>query len=195
MSRRTYSFLPIIASTALLVSYSASGQTRPTALGNVSGAQDYVVSATLNQLYFDWLNEDVPYIISPEERGAFLQLIRDDDRDRFIEQFWQRRNPDPDAQDNLFESEHYRRLVYSNEHFSTGNIRGWKTDRGWIYIQCGQPDEVESNETIEGYIETWRYRYLEGIGKNVSFRFVDLGRVNDYRLVLQPDERSHPFHT
>jgi hypothetical protein len=58
MSRRIYSFFLIIASTVLLVSYSASGQTRSTALGNSSGAQDYVVSARLNQPYFDWLNED-----------------------------------------------------------------------------------------------------------------------------------------
>jgi hypothetical protein len=87
MSRRIYSFFLIIASAVLLVSYSASGQTRSTALGNSSGAQDYVVSATLNQPYFDWLNEDVPYIISPEERGAFLQLIKDDARDRFMSNF------------------------------------------------------------------------------------------------------------
>lgn len=195
MSRRTFLFLPIIVSITLLVSYSASGQTRSTVVGNVSGAQDYEVSAGLTHPYFDWLNEDVSYIILPEERGAFLQLIKDDDRDRFIEQFWQRRNPDPDTQDNSFESEHYRRLVYSNDHFSTGSARGWKTDRGRIYIQWGQPDEVESNETaIEGNIETWRYRYLEGIGENVSLRFVDLGRVKDYRLVLQPDKRSSSFH-
>jgi GWxTD domain-containing protein len=195
MSRRIYSFLPILASTVLLVSYSASGQTRSTVPGNASGAEDYAVPARLNQPYFDWLNEDVSYIISPEERGAFLQLIKDDDRDRFIEQFWQRRNPDPDTQDNPFESEHYRRLAYSNGHFSTGSTRGWKTDRGRVYIQCGQPDEVESNETgIDGHVETWGYRYLEGLGENVSFRFLDLGRVNDYRLVLEPDERSYLFH-
>ena len=195
MSRRIYSFLPILASTVLLVSYSASGQTRSTVPGNASGAEDYAVSARLNQPYFDWLNEDVSYIISPEERGAFLQLIKDDDRDRFIERFWQRRNPDPDNQDNPFESEHYRRLAYSNGHFSTGSTRGWKTDRGRVYIQCGQPDEVESNETgIDGHVETWGYRYLEGLGENVSFRFLDLGRVNDYRLVLEPDERSYLFH-
>ncbi len=37
-----------------------------------------------------WLNEDVAYIITDEERAAFKQLSNDEERDNFIEAFWQR---------------------------------------------------------------------------------------------------------
>ena len=194
MRRRTYTLLAIIVSTGLLTSYSTLGQTRSAAPDNASDAESYALRAGLNHPYFDWLTHDVPYIISPEERAAFLQLVNDDARDLFIEQFWQRRSPEPDSQDNSFKSEHYRRLIYSDEHFSTGSAPGWRTDRGRIYIQWGQPDEIESNEPVaDRRVETWRYRYLEGIGENVSLRFADLGLPNGYRLMLQPDERSHLF--
>ncbi len=184
----------IIVSAGFLISHSTFGQTRSTFPDNASDAESYALRSGLNHPYFDWLTQDVPYIISPEERAAFLQLVNDDDRDLFIEQFWQRRSPDPDAQDNSFESEHYRRIIYSDEHFSAGSIPGWKTDRGRIYIQWGQPDEIESSEPVaDGRIETWRYRFLEGIGENVSLRFADLGLTNDYHLMLQPDERRHLF--
>jgi GWxTD domain-containing protein len=194
MRRRTYTLLAIIVSTGLLSSYSTFGQTRSAAPDNASDAESYALGAGLNHPYFDWLTHDVPYIISPEERAAFFQLVSDDARDLFIEQFWQRRSPDPDSQDNSFKSEHYRRIIYSDEHFSTGITPGWKTDRGRIYIEWGQPDETESNEPAAGgRVETWQYRFLEGIGENVSLRFTDLGLTHDYRLVLQPDERSHLF--
>src|SRR5580698_6990485 len=75
----------------------------------------------LDSPYKKWLNEDVIYIITTEER------------EEFIEQFWQRRNPDPDSSANSFKEEHYRRIAYTNEHYASG-IPGWKTDRGRIYI-------------------------------------------------------------
>ncbi|MGB8437949.1 MAG: GWxTD domain-containing protein [Candidatus Acidiferrales bacterium] len=152
--------------------------------------------AGLSQPYLVWLTEDVSYIISPDECSAFLRLTNDEDRDTFIRQFWQRRNPDPDAQDNTFKSEHYRRIVYSNEHFSFGSTDGWKTDRGQIYIQWGQPDSVLSNEAgYGGASEIWRYRHLEEIGENVALQFADPRLTGEYRLTLEPDERSRLFQS
>src|SRR5207253_2254915 len=132
--------------------------------------------------YKKWMNEDVGYIISDEQRKAFLRLSTDEERQNFIEQFWMRRDPTPDTEENEFKEEHYRRIAYANEHYASG-IPGWKADRGRIYITFGPPDEIDSHPsggtysrpTAEGGGETttfpfedWRYRYIEGIGNDVN---------------------------
>src|ERR1039457_6095770 len=118
--------------------------------------------------YRKWLNEDVAYIITDEERTAFKRLQTDEERDQFIEQFWLRRDPTPDTTENEFKEEHYRRIAYANEHYGSG-VPGWKTDRGKIYILYGPPDKIESHpgERTTYPFQTWRYRYLEGIGSDV----------------------------
>jgi len=98
----------------------------------------------LSKTYKKWLDEDVVYIISDEERKAFKQLSNDEERDQFIEAFWQRRDPTPDTEENEFKEEHYRRIEYANEHFAAG-IPGWKSDRGRIYIMYGPADEIDSH--------------------------------------------------
>src|SRR5947209_7422833 len=98
----------------------------------------------LSKTYRKWLDEDVRWIITDEERSAFKQLSNDEERDQFIEAFWQRRDPTPDTVENEFKEEHYRRIAYANEHFAAG-IPGWKTDRGRIYIMYGPADEIESH--------------------------------------------------
>src|SRR6201985_3465389 len=98
----------------------------------------------LEPAYKTWLNEDVAYIITDEERQAFFALSNDEERDQFIEQFWLRRDPTPDTVENEYKEEHYRRIAYANEHFAAG-IPGWKTDRGRMYITFGPPDEIESH--------------------------------------------------
>ncbi len=158
----------------------------------------------LDSQYKKWLNEDVLYIISPEEKSAFLHLQTNEEREQFIEQFWQRRNPDPDSAENSFKEEHYRRIAYANEHYSSG-IPGWKTDRGRIYIMWGPPDEVQSHPTGGSYdrpasegggetstypFEDWRYRYLEGIGENVELEFVDPTMSGEYKLTMDPSEKD-----
>ena len=91
----------------------------------------------LGKVYRRWLDEDVRWIITDEERDTFKRLSNDEERDNFIEQFWLRRDPTPDTIDNEYKEEHYRRIAYANEHFPAG-IPGWKTDRGRIYIQIGR---------------------------------------------------------
>jgi GWxTD domain-containing protein len=158
----------------------------------------------LDSQYKKWLDEDVVYIISAEERSAFLHLATNEEREQFIEQFWQRRNPDPDSADNTFKEEHYRRIAYANEHFSSG-IPGWKADRGRIYIMWGAPDEIDSHPSGGSYdrpssegggetstfpFEDWRYRYLEGIGENVELEFVDPTMSGEYKLTTDPSEKD-----
>src|ERR1700722_17257329 len=166
---------------------------------------------TLKELdtpYKQWLNEDVVYIISPSERQAFLQLETNEEREQFIEQFWLRRSATPDLPDNDFKEEHYRRIAYANEHYASG-IPGWKTDRGRMYIMWGPADEVESHPTGGTYDrpmeegggttstypwETWRWRYLEGIGENVILEFVDPSGSGEFHMTMDPSEKDALLH-
>src|SRR6266436_297381 len=162
----------------------------------------------LDNSYRQWLSEDVTYIISPEERNAFLQLDTNEEREQFIEQFWLRRSSNPDLPENDFKEEHYRRIAYANEHFASG-IPGWKTDRGRMYIMWGPADEVESHPTGGTYDrpmdegggststypwETWRWRYLEGIGENVILEFVDPSGSGEYHMTMDPSEKDALLH-
>jgi GWxTD domain-containing protein len=136
--------------------------------------------------YVRWLNQDVVYIIDDAERAAFQRLTTDEERDKFIEQFWLRRDPTPGAAENEFKKEHYRRIAYANERFRTpSGMPGWRTDRGYMYIVYGPPDEIESHpkgtQTSHGF-EIWTYRHLEGIGNNVSITFIDRTGRGDYHL-------------
>jgi GWxTD domain-containing protein len=154
--------------------------------------------------YRKWLNEDVSYIITDEERAAFKRLQTDEEREQFIENFWLRRDPTPDTVENEFKEEHYRRIAYANEHFASG-IPGWKTDRGKIYIMYGPPDEIEDHssggfyerppeegggETSTYPFQQWRYRYIEGIGNNVIIEFVDPTMSGEFRMTMDPSEKD-----
>jgi GWxTD domain-containing protein len=158
----------------------------------------------LSTTYRKWLDEDVRWIITDEERAAFMQLSNDEERDQFIEAFWQRRDPTPDTEENEFKEEHYRRIAYANEHYAAG-IPGWKTDRGRIYIVFGPADEVESHPSGGSYerpmeegggetstfpFEQWRYRYIEGIGQEVIIEFVDTCMCGDYHMTIDRSEKD-----
>ncbi|MBZ5565873.1 MAG: GWxTD domain-containing protein, partial [Acidobacteriia bacterium] len=151
---------------------------------------------------------EVPYIISDEERAAFKNLTTDEERENFIESFWERRNPDPGSPENEFKEEYYRRIAYANEHFSSG-VPGWKTDRGRIYIMYGPPDEIDPHpsggtynrtpeegggRTVTYPFEHWRYRYIENIGENVVLEFVDPSGSGEYHLAYDPGEKDALTH-
>ena len=166
------------------------------------------VKPELKKAYKDWLEKDVAYVITDEERKAFKKLETDDERERFIEEFWRRRDPDPDTDENEFREEYYERIAYANEHYASG-IPGWKTDRGRIYITWGKPDEVESHpsggnynrESYEGGgststypFERWFYRYLPGVGSGIEIEFVDPTGSGEYRIARNPDEKDAMLH-
>ena len=151
-----------------------------------------------------WLDEDVRYIITNDERKVFLQLSTDEEREQFIESFWIRRDPTPDSMENEYKEEHYRRIAYANERYASG-IPGWKTDRGRIYIAYGPPDEIESHPSGGMYqrpydegggftstypFEIWRYRWIEGIGSDILLEFVDPTMTGEYRLTMDPSEKD-----
>ena len=158
--------------------------------------------------YKKWLEEEVPYIITDEERSAFLQLQTNEEREQFIEAFWQRRDPTPDTVENEFKEEHYRRIAYANERFSSG-IPGWRTDRGRMYIMWGPPDSIESHSSGSTYnrpmsegggqtkvygFDDWNYHYMEGIGQNITIEFVDPTGTGEYHITLDPGEKDAMAH-
>jgi GWxTD domain-containing protein len=151
-----------------------------------------------------WLNEDVTYIITDEERKAFKQLNTDEEREQFVEQFWLRRDPTPDTVENEYKEEHYRRIAYANERYASG-FPGWKSDRGRIYITFGPPDEIDDHpsggtyerpaaegggETTTFPFEDWRYRYLEGIGSDIMIEFVDPSMSGEFHMTMDPSEKD-----
>lgn len=155
-------------------------------------------------VYREWLNGPVSYIITPEERSAFLHLQTNEERENFIEAFWERRNPDPGSAENTYKEDYYERIAYANEHFTSG-IPGWKTDRGRIYLIWGPPDDKESNpsggpyqrpaaegggETTTYPFEDWTYHYLPGIGENITIEFVDPTGSGEYHLTMDPSEKD-----
>ncbi len=158
----------------------------------------------LHGSYKTWLDQDVRWIITDEEAKAFKNLANDEERDQFIEQFWLRRNPNPESPENEFRDEHYARIAYANEHFAAGKP-GWMTDRGHIYISFGKPDSIDSHPSGGSYqrpmeegggetstfpFEVWHYRYLPSVGDNIDIEFVDTCMCGDYHATMDRSEKD-----
>ena len=158
----------------------------------------------LKSVYKNWLEQDVDYIITDDERKAFKALKTDEERDQFIEQFWLRRDPDPDTPENEYKEQYHERIQYANERFASG-IPGWKTDRGRIYIMYGKPDQLESHPSGGSYdrptwegggttstypFEIWWYRHIDGIGTDIEIEFVDPTGTGEYRIARSPYEKD-----
>jgi GWxTD domain-containing protein len=163
----------------------------------------------LKSVYKKWLDEDVNYIITGDERKAFKALKTDEERDQFIEQFWLRRDPDPDTPENEYKEEYFERIQYANEKFASG-IPGWRTDRGRIYVMFGKPSQIESHPSGGSYnrpsyegggttstypFEIWWYRYIEGIGSDIEIEFVDPSGSGEYRIARSPNEKDALLYT
>lgn len=159
---------------------------------------------SVKKVYRDWVSKDVAYIITPEETKAFNKLVTDEERENFIENFWRRRDPDPDTEENEYREEFYERIAYANEKFTSG-IPGWKTDRGRIYISFGKPDSIESHPSGGSYdrpsyegggstttypFEIWFYRHLDGVGDGIEIEFVDPTGTGEYRIARNANEKD-----
>lgn len=162
------------------------------------------VKPELKEAYKRWLSTDVDYIITKDERRAFLALQTDEERENFIENFWRRRDPNPDTEENEYREEYYERIAYANEHYASG-IPGWKTDRGRIYIAWGKPDSVETHPSGGAYdrpsyegggstttypFEVWFYRHLDNVGDGIEIEFVDPTGTGEYRIARNANEKD-----
>src|ERR1051325_7892895 len=205
--------LSLISSSFLLSGFADDGKKKQSSNGETVSKpltekqkkkKEQQLRKELETPYKKWLNEDVAYIITDEERTAFKRLNTDEEREQFIEQFWLRRDPTPDTVENEYKEEHYRRIAYANDHYASG-IPGWKSDRGRIYIMYGPADEIDSHPSGGTYerpqeegggttstypFEQWRYRYLEGIGTNIIIEFVDTTMSGEYRMTMDTSEKD-----
>jgi len=187
-----------------------AAQVNPASSTNKKDSQrrEKKLAKEMGPAYGFWLRDEVPDIITEDERRAFLGLSTNEEREQFIEIFWNRRNPEPESPTNSVREEHYRRLAYADEHFASG-IPGRKTDRGRIYIIWGPPDEIESHPTGGTYErplgqgggssnayawELWRYRHLEDVGENVEIEFVDPSGSGEYHITRDPCEKDALAH-
>lgn len=170
--RRIYLLLGL----AVLIGSSVAAQQPARKVSGNSPAQ-----TDLKPVYHKWLSEDVVYIITPEEKRAFLMLSSDNQREQFIDVFWRRRDVNPATSENEYRAEHYARIAYANQNFAFGDVAGWQTDRGRIYITHGKPDEIRKSTSAE----VWVYRYAPGLGHNIEVEFVDVNGTGNYRLQHQ----------
>jgi GWxTD domain-containing protein len=207
MSFRTGSFRLLFVLAALAVT-ALPGYSQNNSKSQDPSEKPRNVKPELKRAYKDWLEKDVAYIITDEERKAFKKLQTDDEREHFIEEFWRRRDPDPDTDENEFKEEYYERVAYANEHFSSG-IPGWKTDRGRIWIMYGKPHERETHPMGGSYdrpayegggstttypFEIWFYRYLPGVGSGIEIEFVDPTGSGEYRIARNANEKDALLH-
>src|SRR6266481_7229952 len=213
MNRCLRRFLQLLCSASLVWPLLSLAQGQPAPPASPQGAKaaktrDKKLMKELGLDDTNWLLNEVPDIITSEERRAFLELGTEEERDQFKEIFWRDRNPDHDSPINPVREEHYRRLAYADEHFASG-IPGRKTDRGHIYIIWGPPDEIESHPTGGTFErspeqgggsstsypwELWRYRHLEGIGENMEIEFVDPSGSGEYHITRDPCEKDALTH-
>ncbi len=121
----------------------------------------YALSAEMSVAHRKWIEEEVVYIVTDREKEVFLELQTVEERDRFIEAFWSRRDPNPATPVNELREEHYKRIGYANQFLGRDTFRpGWRTDRGRYHIVLGEPKTIErfsgGNEIVDS--ELWFYQ-------------------------------------
>ncbi len=145
----------------------------------------------------DWLSE-VRYIITPEERKIFLELP-EPEREKFKEEFWVRRDPEPETEVNEFKEEYYRRIKQANQMFLGEGRPGWLTDRGRIYILFGPPTERHTfpMEAAGRCREVWYYGNFpvifidEHCSGNYILAAINLEHLQDLNLAQGYFQRSN----
>ena len=171
-------------------------------------AQEAKLKKELETPWKKWLNEDVTYIITEEERKAFKQFNTDEEREQFVEQFWLRADPIAGhLVENEFKEEHYRRIAYANEHFvrRVFPAGSWIADASILTFgppvgrnpdshpsggTYERPSAEGGGETSTYPFEDWRYRYIEGIGNDIIIEFVDTTMSGEYKMTMDPSEKD-----
>ncbi len=206
MSKKKFIRNLVLTSSVLLttVSVGFAQKTKPTPPNQNPEDKPRNVRSEVKEVYKNWIKKDVPYIITSEEKKAFNALKTDEERENFIENFWRRRDPNPDTEENEFREEYYERIAYANEKFASG-IPGWMTDRGRIYITWGKPDGIESRPAGGSYdrpsyegggstttypFEIWFYRHLDNVGDGIEIEFVDPTGTGEYRIARNANEKD-----
>lgn len=133
----------------------------------------------------EWLSSPIKYIITKEEAKFFKKLKDKKEKLRFINYFWLRRDPNPKTVINEFRNEFYKRVAISNQQFKIGKRKGWKSQRGQIYIVLGPPQNIRMGVTSElKRYQAWTYYDIPStkIPSNYTLTFIDFYGNHDYRV-------------
>ena len=111
-----------------------------------------------------------------------VKTIPFDKLQNFFYSFWIKRNPtDPEGA----WLEYYNKVKYVQSTYGNKTIKGYRTDRGRVYLQYGPPTNITESpykSTTYPY-EIWHYYYVDG-QSNVKFIFYNKDLVsNDYDLL------------
>jgi GWxTD domain-containing protein len=127
---------------------------------------------------FDKMIAQISYVASREDLERLMNAPPEL-RQQAWDDFWRRNDPDPSTEQNEFKDEFLRRLGEANMRFRS-TVEGWQTDMGRIYIQHGEPDDVDS-QPIGKMLNAWEtwYYYLE----HTKYVFVDKDGFGEFKLV------------
>jgi GWxTD domain-containing protein len=170
------------------VSFRIDAGDRPFAPGDTFSFVTFEDISKVDKLLERWLDEYVRWIISREEKERFETLTDPADKLGFIESFWRRRDPTPEAPPNEAREEHARRFAYALQNFGAGTP-GWATDRGKIYILLGAPNTIERNPAgrtaFERPSEVWTYNNAKNprLPASLDIGFVDFTATGRYEIV------------
>lgn len=135
----------------------------------------------------------IAYLVNESERVQITTLADLTSKQRFLFEFWRRKNPDPQSGVNEFKKEYMNRIQYAETNFMSGLRKGWKSDKGRVYVLYGPADEIERfpNSPEANPYEIWHFNSLQG---GVEFVFVDRYSMGDYSLVhsTHRDELHNP---
>lgn len=125
--------------------------------------------------------EQMIYISTNDELESIKSIQNYDEKMLAFLNFWKKKDPTPNTEENELLYEYYRRVEYANENFKH-YFEGWKTDMGMIYIILGAPSNVERHpfEYNSKPYEIWDYYDI-----NRRFVFIDQTGFGDYRLLNQ----------
>jgi GWxTD domain-containing protein len=133
-----------------------------------------------------WLAGPVSLIATPQEKEIFRRLQTPAEKMQFIKIFWARRDPILRTRENEFKQEFYSRVEYANQNFAEGNVPGWNTARGQVYIIFGPPSRVDPQVVAESTRPAllWVYDRIPSreIPANEALMFI----FRDFKYVLAP---------
>jgi GWxTD domain-containing protein len=164
--------------------------------------KSYQLEKTLNPEGKEFLSK-VRFIITKEEKNIYLRLP-ESDRKAFVEEFWAKRDPDPDTEENEFKTEYFSRIESANRMFRGEGMQGWLTDRGRVYILFGAPFSrkyypSQSEGGIQRAREIWYYgnfpivfedRLSNGVFRLLTTNLAHLGEINYALRKVREDQRD-----
>ncbi len=143
--------------------------------------------AELTEARLDSLHAPLVYILESDERGVYEKLSLDGKRN-FLREFWGKRDPTAGTAPNEYRDAYYRLFDEANRRFresGAGDVPGWRTDRGRIFLRRGEPEEVLRRPDVGQTppYEVWKYTRP----RPLKYVFLDETGLGNYALIFTDD--------